>query len=44
MTGGSGDPLKQDGDEQSASEFTAFLDDATGKDLEATFVGVTAVV
>lgn len=36
-TGGGAEPLARDGDQQSSYEFTAYLDDATGKDLEAVF-------
>jgi hypothetical protein len=43
-TGGGAEPLQRDGDQQSSYEFTAYLDDVTGKDLEAVFVGSTALV
>jgi hypothetical protein len=43
-TGGGADPLGRDGDIQSSYEFTAYVDDVTGKDLEAVIVGTTAVV
>jgi Phage tail tube protein len=38
-TGGGAEPLQREGDQQSSYEFTAYLDDATGKDLEAVLVG-----
>lgn len=43
-TGGGPEPLQRDGDQQSSYEFTAYLDDATGKDLEAVSVGTAALV
>lgn len=42
-TGGSADPLARDGDIQSSYEFTSYIEDATGKDLEAVFVGTEAL-
>lgn len=43
-TGGGPEPLQRDGDQQSSYEFTAYLEDATGKDLEAVYVGSAALV
>lgn len=43
-TGGGPEPLQRDGDQQSSYEFTAYLDDGTGKDLEAVSVGTAALV
>lgn len=43
LTGGGADPLARDGDQVSAYEFTAYLDETTGKDVEATFTGAAAV-
>lgn len=43
-TGGGPEPLQRDGDQQSSYEFTAYLDDATGKDLEAVSIGTAALV
>lgn len=43
LTGGGAEPLARDGDQQSSYEFTAYLDDVTGKDIEAVIVGTTAV-
>lgn len=42
-TGGGADPLAREGDQQSSYEFTAYLDDVTGKDLEAVVVGTAAL-
>lgn len=42
-TGGGAEPLQRDGDQQSSYEFTAYVDDVTGKDLEATLVGTAAI-
>lgn len=42
-TGGGADELASDGDLRSSYEFTAYLDEATGKDLEAVFTTKTAV-
>lgn len=43
-TGGNAEPLQRDGDQQSSYEFTAYVDDATGKDLEAVIASTAAVV
>lgn len=43
-TGGGAEPLAREGDQQSSYEFTAYVDDATGKDLEAVMVGTAALV
>lgn len=42
-TGGGAEPLTRDGDQQSSYEFTAYVDDTTGKDLEAIIVGAAAL-
>lgn len=42
-TGGGAEPLAREGDQQSSYEFTAYIDDVTGKDLEAVIAGTTAV-
>lgn len=42
-TGGGAEPLQREGDQQSSYEFGAYLDDGTGKDLEAVFVSAAAV-
>lgn len=43
-TGGGAEPLAREGDQQSSYEFSAYVDDVTGKDLEAVVVGSTALV
>lgn len=43
-TGGGADPLQAEGDQVSSYEFTAYLDEVTGKDVETTFTGVAALV
>lgn len=43
-TGGGADPLTSDGDQVSSYEFTAYLDEVTGKDVEATFTSDAALV
>jgi hypothetical protein len=43
-TGGGADPLQREGDQFSSYEFTAYVDDATGRDLEAVLVGEEALV
>jgi len=42
-TGGGADPLQRDGDQTSSYEFTAYVDPATGKDLEVEFISTAAV-
>jgi hypothetical protein len=42
-TGGGADPLQREGDQFSSYEFTAYIDDATGRDLEAVFIGEEAL-
>lgn len=42
-TGGGADPLTREGDQQSSYEFTAYVDDTTGKDLEAVLAGTVAL-
>lgn len=43
LTGGGADPLAREGDQRSSYEFEAYVDDATGKDLEAIYVGEAAL-
>lgn len=43
-TGGGASDLQREGDITSSYEFTAYIDDATNKDLTVDFVGTTAVV
>lgn len=43
ITGGGAEPLQREGDQVSSYEFTAYIDDTTGKDVEATFVGASAL-
>lgn len=43
-TGGGAEPLQREGDQVSSYEFTGYLDDGTGKDLEAVLVGDEALV
>lgn len=38
-TGGGAEPLQREGDQVSSYEFTAYLEESTSKDIEATFVG-----
>jgi hypothetical protein len=42
-TGGGPEPLQREGDQVSSYEFTAYVDDITGKDLEAVLVGAAAL-
>jgi hypothetical protein len=42
-TGGGAEPLVREGDQVSSYEFTAYLDETTNKDVEATFVGAAAI-
>lgn len=42
-TGGGAEPLSREGDQQSSYEFTAYVDDTTGKDLEAILAGTVAL-
>lgn len=42
-TGGGADPLVREGDQTASYEFSAYLDEGTNKDVEATFVGKTAL-
>jgi Phage tail tube protein len=42
-TGGGAEPLVREGDQVSSYDFTAYLDEGTNKDIEATFVGATAL-
>lgn len=42
-TDGGADALQREGDQRSSYTFTAYLDDVTGKDLEAVLVGSAAV-
>jgi len=42
-TGGGAEPLVREGDQTSAYEFSAYLDEGTNKDVEATFVGAAAL-
>jgi hypothetical protein len=43
LTGGGAEPLTRDGDQVSSYEFTAYLDETTGKDVEATFTTAAAL-
>jgi hypothetical protein len=43
ITGGGAEPLQRDGDQVSSYEFTGYIDEAVSKDVEAVFVGETAV-
>jgi hypothetical protein len=43
LTGGGAEPLAREGDQQSSYEFTAYVDDVTGKDLEAVVASTAAV-
>jgi hypothetical protein len=42
-TGGGADPLVREGDQTSAYTFTAYIDETTNKDVEASFVGKEAL-
>ncbi len=42
-TGGGPDPIQREGDQVSSYEFTAYIDDSLSKDVEATFVGASAL-
>lgn len=43
-TGGGAEPLVREGDQVSSYDFSGYIDPATNLDLEATFVGKTALV
>jgi hypothetical protein len=43
-SGGGAEPLQREGDQVSSYEFTAYLDETSGKDVAATLTGVAALV
>lgn len=43
LTGGGAEPLQRESDQVSSYEFSAYLDESTNKDIEATLVGTAAL-
>lgn len=43
LSGGGAEPIQREGDQVASYEFTAYLDEGTNKDVEATFVGAAAL-
>lgn len=44
FSGGGADPIQREGDQVAGYDFVGYLDPSTGKDIDAVFVGATAIV
>lgn len=44
LTGGGAEPLQKDGDQIASFEFSGYVDPATNRDIEVTFVGAAALI